>query len=486
MHPINRLNTRNLVPAALLCASTLLAMACSSDKGGSNEREGGAPDASTGGRQSGSGGTSAAGGAATGGSSTGGKVGSGGGTPGAGGRGQVDGGTADAGDASASDSGSDAADAAPPLAPLCADAGAATSALLVAGTNYCATCTTSEVAAVDVSHRCVLGRATFADSDVVPRASNHHAFVIERTNGALSALSDSGEVTRRIELDHKDGGAAGLNPHDVVYATPTGSAARAYVSLYFANAIAVVDVAGGGVSSRIDLASFHDASDADGSSDPDVGFYDATNGRAYFVLQRTDLRTADAPPYAIHCPSVPSLLIAIDSATNQLVDLNGATAGVALPLSLVGPTDVALDTVGHRALLLANGCVDQTGKRIHAGVESVNLDTLANAVLYTAPGDFPDHLTLLGPDSAAYESFDDNFATHWFGWQPSSSTLGPELHDVPGFAVATDANSLVGVAFDGTVPSVTRLDMTTKLVTKVVSSPWAGQFAAIAGVALVE
>jgi acetylornithine aminotransferase len=36
----------------------------------------------------------------------------------------------------------------------------------------------------------------------------------------------------------------------------------------------------------------------------------------YFVLQRTDVTTSYAPPYIVHCPPVPSLLIGIDVATD--------------------------------------------------------------------------------------------------------------------------------------------------------------------------
>src|SRR5262249_20129049 len=163
-----------------------------------------------------------------------------------------------------------------------------------------------EVAAVDLTHGCVLGRATFGDSDVVPRVSGGQPFVIERTNGFLSVLDGSGNVLRRIDLQPVDGGMEFLNPHDVVYAKPASGPAKAYVSLYTKGGIAVVNPTGH-VTNFIDLSTFKATSDTDGSADPDVGFYDPQTERVYFALQRTDVKSAAAPDYIVHCGTVPSV-----------------------------------------------------------------------------------------------------------------------------------------------------------------------------------
>lgn len=523
------MTNRGLIVRALpsvALGSTLLALspACSSDDVAGAPTDGG-PEAGafgagaggravgSGGRATGTGGRSSSGGVPTasggtagggaGGSmgASGGVVGSGGGigtggTGGLGGAGgtATDGGTAGGGADAAPDGGApDArADSGPgPAEVLCAARDAAVStSLLVAGTSYCSGCTQSELAAVDVANGCVLGRSTFADSDVGPRASGGRAFLVERSNGMLDVLTPSAAVTARIDLHGADGGSAYIDPHDVVFAHPSGGAAKAYVSLYGGDGIAVVDLDARRLETTIDLSAFLDTSDTDGSADPDVGFYDAATGRAYFVLQRTDVNTAYVFPFVIACPPVPSVLVAIDTTTDTLVDLNGGDAGVGLALGLVAPADVAVDEAARRALLLSNGCgrsVDGGVTRVLAGVESVNLDTLATSVLYAPTSqDFPSRIVLLGADSALIQSFDASFDTLWNQWAPSSSALGAALAGVPDLAVAETTDTLLGVAWTNGRPVVGRYRLSTQTTTMVVASPWVGAFTATAGVALVK
>jgi hypothetical protein len=486
MHLINRSFALSFVPLSLVAA--VFAAACSSDSNGGNGGDGGPDATATGGKQGSTGGAS--------GSSTGGSAGKGtggattnGGTTGAagkstGGKANIDAGTSDA---STNDGGgtNPPVDAGPgPEAVLCADAGSPASALLVGGTTFCMSgCATSEVAAIDVAHGCVLGRATFSDSDIVPRVSGGQGFVIERTKGALSVVSSTAEVISTIDLNADpsvDGGAGALNPHDVVYTPP-----KAFVSLYGESAIAVVNVQSGHVQSRVDLSSLHDASDSDGSSDPDVGFYDDMTKRVYFVVQRTDLFSGKAPDFAIKCPQVPSVLVAIDPMTEKVVDLNGAADGFALPLSFIAPADVAVDATNRRAIILSNGCADSTGKRVKAGIEAVNLDTLALTTLYTSTSGFLSDFTLLTPMSGVVTSFDDNFATHYNLWGTASQQLGAELTGVPDMPVAEDTDSLLGVAFEAE-PRVKRFHISTKKAITVVSSPWSGKWTTAAGNALVR
>jgi hypothetical protein len=484
MNLTNRSLALSFVPLGLVAA--VFAAACSSDSNGGNGGDGGPDATATGGKQGGTGGAS--------GSSTGGSAGKGsggattnGGTTGAAGKGTGGKTDTDAGsDASVKEGGaSPHVDAGPgPEAVLCADSGAPASSLLVGGTTFCTSgCATSEVAAIDVAHGCVLGRATFPDSDIVPRVSGGQGFVIERTKGALSVVSKTAEITSTIDLNSDptvDGGEATLNPHDVVYAST-----KAFVSLYGASAVAVVNLQSGRVQSRVDLSSLHDASDADGSSDPDVGFYDETTKRVYFVVQRTDLRSAKAPDFVIQCPPVPSVLVAIDPMTEKVVDLNGAADGFALPLSFVAPADVSVDATGRRAIILSNGCADSTGKRVKAGIEAVNLDTLALTTLYTSPSGFLSDFTMLTPNSGVVTSFDDNFVTHYNLWGTASTQLGAELTGVPDMPVSEDTDSLLGVAFEAE-PRVKRFHVTTKKAITVVSSPWSGKWTTSAGNALVR
>jgi hypothetical protein len=452
---------------------------------------GGSAGSSTGGKGTGGSADSGTESGATGGSSAGGAIGAGGyGMGGLAGSSNDDGGTADAGEPDA------APEASPdgslgPTEVLCSDAGAAQATLFVAGTDY-SFGGSSELAAVDLEHRCIRGRTVFDDSDIVARVSDGHAFVLERTSDAVAMIDSSAKVSDTIALNTVDGSTASQNPHDIVYVKPPGGGAKAYVSLYNASQIAVLNLETPGVEKKIDLSSFLDPTDADASSDPDVGFYDATTGRVYFVLQRTDVTTSYAPPYIVHCPPVPSLLVGIDVVTDALVDLNGAAAGVGLPLSLVAPADVAVDVSGRRALLLANGCgspPDVDGgdyERVLDGVEAVNLDTLATTVLFTPTSeDFFSRLVLLGSDSALLQSF-GNLGAVWNKWAPSSPSLGAVIAGVPDQAVVEGPDSLLGVFITGTHARVARYSVSSQTGDTVVSSPWAGTFKYTASVALLK
>jgi hypothetical protein len=523
MHPFHRFIANNLPSIALASACASLAPACSSDArnepdpveagiatggrsdlgtGGTAPNGGGAggtPTASTGGgagaASGGAGGVASGGSAgnATGGKATGGSAGASGGAHDAG-----------APDASEEPDGS-APDPAPDAAPeastdsslgptevLCSDAGTGQGALFVSGTDYCFGCS-SELAAVDVARGCVRGRTVFDDNEVVPRVSDGHAFALERGNDAVALIDSAAQVSHTISLDDQDGSTAHLNPHDIVYAKPEGGSAKAYVSLYNSSQIAVLNLETFGVEKKIDLSSFRDATDSDGSSDPDVGFYDATAGRVYFVLHRTDVTTAYSEPYIVHCPPVPSLLVGIDVATDALVDLNGPDAGVGLPLSLVAPADVAVDVSGRRALLLANGCgsplpVDGGGyERVLDGVEAVNLDTLAATVLFRPNSqDFFSRVLLLGSDSTLLQSFNDVGATLWNKWLPSSPLLGDAIAGVPDQAVVEGPDSLLGVFISGKHARVARYSVSTHVATTVVYSPWVGAFKYAASIALLK
>ena len=493
---------RTVVPIALAGACASLAPACSDDAtapspdggpdsgvpgAGGKAAGGGGNKAGAGGgeNKAGAGGASA-GGASAGGASTGGA--SAGGAQNAGGKSG-----ASHVDASVPDGGPDAmVDAGPgPADVLCADGGVPTSALLVAGTNYCEGCL-AELAAVDLEHGCVIGRSIFADSDIVPRSSGGHGFVLERTNGVLDTLDLTAKATARIDLHSQDGGKDQPNPHDVVYVKPQSGPAKAYVSLYNEGKIAIVDLdSAAHPVSFIDLSSYTDPSDTDNSPDPDVGFYDATKGRVYFVMQRTDANTAFTGPGIIHCPPVPSVLVGIDVTTDKLVHLGGG-AGDALPLKLVAPADVAVDTAGRRALLVANGCGIPDGtdgglERTLGGVESVNLDNLATQVAFTpTTQDFYSRIVMLGSNSALLQSFDGTFATLWNEWQPSTPTLGAALTGVPVSAVAEGPDSVVGVSYLNGRARVERYQVSTQSTSKVVSAPWTGDFLYTAGVALVK
>jgi hypothetical protein len=319
--------------------------------------------------------------------------------------------------------------------------------ILLASTDYT---TTTEVAVVDGTARSVVRRITASDGDAVPIASGGRAFILERNNAQLHVLSPSGAVQATLALDSSDGGTT-VNPHDVVVVPKAGGGSKAYVPFYGANRIAIVDLDAPSVTGSIDLSSLLDSADGDGSVDADVGTYLPSTGLAYFTVQRIDRTTPTlANEFRLLCPTVPSLVIGIDPATDALVDINGAAAGEAVALSLVGPSDIDWDQAGSRLLLAQNGCFE-TGDagsfslRTRQGVEAVSVPGgTAAVVLDPGNDDFFNRILMLGSDSAVVEHFTATFSTLYHRWQPSMPSLGQLLSGVPDVPTVLDSNALVG------------------------------------------
>lgn len=322
--------------------------------------------------------------------------------------------------------------------------------LLVGATDYTST---TKVDAITLTTGAVAGSATYADGDAVPDSSGGVGFVLERTNGALNVLTATGTVAHRVLLQTADGGT-GSNPHDVLV-VPGSSPRKAYVSLYGANAIAVVDIDAGTVTGTIDLSGFQAAGDTDGTVEVDSSLFDATTGRAYFVLDRIDQNTAyQNPGYLLECPAEPGLIVAVDPATDTLVDLNGSDAGTGgHALGLVSHGALVQDPGSGKALAIAAGCfatTDGGSPRSKQGVESIDLQTgVVTTVLAPSTENYLNYVEILAPGSALIQSFDANYVTLWNAWSTSSATLGAAYDCVPEGAEAVDSDVVIGANFSG-------------------------------------
>ncbi|MEZ4224359.1 MAG: hypothetical protein R3B13_25645 [Polyangiaceae bacterium] len=370
------------------------------------------------------------------------------------------------------------------------DAAAGASALLVAGTDFFSE---TEVAWVDLATLKVLGRVTLSDGDAVPVASSGRGFVLSRTTSQVVTMDSSGNSDKTISVDRaaiSESGTAPTNPSRLV-ATSTNSA---WVTLYDANRIAKLDLAAGSVSKTVDLSSYLDAGDGDGAVDVDNAVLDAVSGRLYFTVARIDRTTVAAPDFQLACPTTPALLMALDVATDAIVDLNGSDAGDGVALSLQNPVDMVLDADGGRLVILHAGCfaaADAGKSRVAYGVEAVPLGTLTPASLLSpTSGDFLSRLLLLASDSAVIDRFDTNFSEFWSLWKPSNSSLGSDLSGVPGAAIVEDADHLLGVSIEaaeaGTSARVQRYTVSTQTATTLVDGPWLKSYDFAAGNALVR
>lgn len=448
------------VGMSVICA-VALAVACGEDE------------------QLGPGSGGAAGSGATGGTASGGSSGSSGSSGASGSGGSVAGGGSGGSDAAAGGS--------------AGDGGPGPGRLLVAGTDFFSK---TEVATVDLATNTVVGSVTLDDGDAVPASSAGRGFVLERTSAKLDVLDATGKVDKTIDVGKAAlglGGSGSTNPVSLI-ASESGGTSRAHVLLQNVNRIAIVNLSSGSLVGNLDLAPYWFSKDFDGSADATSAVRPAGANRMYFVLGRIDRTTVKAPDFQLACPAVPALLLALDLATDTLVDLNGAAAGEGIELSMANPVDMAFDAGQNRLLVLHAGCfasADGGTSRTKHGVEAVDLTTFVATAAYTpANQDFLARFLLRNSTSAIIDSFDPTFAEHWYPWSVGQPTFGTELSSVPGAPTLEDENHLLGVDIAtgdaGSTVDVVRYDLTAQTKVKLVGSPWTGSFSSAAGSALVN
>jgi hypothetical protein len=398
-----------------------------------------------------------------------------GGTSGAGGSagsgGSSGGGTAGSGGSSGAGAGGGGAGAA---------GGPASGLVLVAGTDYS---TKTEIAALELGTGKPSGSATVNDGDAVPAASGGRGFVLQRGSDVVLSLGPDGSIDKTISLGGAGGGSA---------ANPTGIAAvgtTAYVTLYNASKIAVLDLAQGVVKKTIDLAHYLDAGAGDDSVEVSTPIHDPSSGRIYATLARIDLTTG----WQLACSSAPALMVAFDAASGEPVDLNGAAAGNAVELLLMNPTDVAFDAEKSRLLVLAAGCfapIDGGTARTGHGIEAFDLASSTPSVLLVpTDASFFSRILYLGADQALVNRFDESYGEHWNRWTTSDPALGAELSGVPAAPAYDGKGALLGVQFDaadgGTSASVVRYDLTSETTKSFAAEPWQESFSFSSGTAVV-
>jgi hypothetical protein len=221
---------------------------------------------------------------------------------------------------------------------------------------------------------------------------------------------------------------------------------KAYVALYGANRLAIIDPAAGTITGQVDLSAFTDSSDPDGLVDVFDGVYDAPSHRAYFLLQRTDQNEwGIAPDFVNTCLPVAPLVIGIDTANDAIVDLNGAAAGSGIALLGKNPGALAPNLAGGKLMVVEAGCHDaaEAGAPADAGasltrrgrgIEAVDLAAGTSAWIYehAQPGRL-DNLVWIDGAHAFVSVADASFKPHWYAWDPATTALGAEDQAFPRF-----------------------------------------------------
>jgi hypothetical protein len=284
--------------------------------------------------------------------------------------------------------------------------------------------------------------------DVKPYASGGRGFLLDRSNGKVIVLDrtqpwDAQKTfTFSVEDGDAEAGAAPANPYAVVVA----AASKAYVVRYGSNRVLVVDIDTGTVTGTVDLSPFVQAGDPDGLVETWDGVFDPAKGRVYFLLQRIDQTNRGLDPDRVsQCLPFGPTIVGIDVSNDHVVNLGNSDGG-SPGLSLLGqnPQSLVPDLANGRFLVVESGCYEApeggavdpdagaTYSRKARGIEAIDLATGHSSWLYEhAQADRLADLILIDATHAYVERTDENYQNHWYGWDPTATTLGPEIATFP-------------------------------------------------------
>jgi hypothetical protein len=286
------------------------------------------------------------------------------------------------------------------------------------------------------------------------------------------------------------------------YADPQAAilaGSKAYVLRYTRNLVAVLDPSqsldGGAPTGSVDLSGEIQAS-GDGYVQPLGGVYVAAQKRVYVVLGNIDRFDVVNNGYDLLCTSTTPTVVAIDTTSDTLVDLNGSAPGSGWALPGYNPAQglgvLAYDAQtgsSGRLLVIEAGCYQPTGDGgagplVKRQVDSIDLATGQTQVLLDlTTAAFPFGLTYIDAHHAIVQ-LDTAYA-----WDPTTTTLGPAIPNAPDAFVYDGAGNLVGVktnyAADGGVQGIDVLSVSVDGgVTKLASNPFTLTGGFIGGVAL--
>jgi|CZKU01.1.fsa_nt_gi hypothetical protein len=367
----------------------------------------------------------------------------------------------DASDGAASfESGADGA--APPDVEAPPDAGVASRLLLSFNGG-----TQSELAAFGLASRQVDGRLLYPGFIGTTYLGRQAPWLLEQASDVVARLEPSQPwkiaASWNVSLnDRPDGGPRYSDPDAVV----VGAADKAYVLRYNRNEIAVIAPGsdGGSAIKAIDLSDQLQA-DGDGTVEMSAGVYVASKHLVYVLLGNINLHKVAPDGYTALCANTHPTVIAIDVATDAVVDLNGSEPGSALSLQGYSPGlsagTMAYDAENDRLLVLESGCnvpvtvtgdagdggdagpggVVTAGPVVKRQIEELSLFTGQSRVLLdlSANGEFPSQLVYIDAHRAIVQLFGT------YTWDPTTTSLGPAIPNAPDAFAYDGVANLLGV-----------------------------------------
>jgi hypothetical protein len=316
----------------------------------------------------------------------------------------------------------------------CGDSTGAPERLLLTMNNA----STSEVVAFNLAEKKVDGRFAFDGHLGQTSSFGSDPYVVEQGVDRVARMDPKSpwvplSTWSVVGDDQPDGGDPNAQP--IVVVVPDCD--RGYVLRFNRNKIAVIDTNtiadGGAAESYIDLSSLLQPGDNDGLVDMTAAQWVPSKKRIYILLGNYDRTTVAAPDYALLCKDTSASIVAIDTATRQLVSLGGSAPGGGIALENYNPvlgTPMAYDPVRDRLLVFQGGCnTDEgggtAGPMTKRAVEEVDLASgVVRTLVHLDDKGFPGSFDFVDGTHAALTFF---FPNQTFLWDPSQTTLGAEI-----------------------------------------------------------
>jgi hypothetical protein len=323
---------------------------------------------------------------------------------------------------------------------------------------------TSELVAFGLQSKAVDGRLIYPGFIGTTYVTPTSPWLMEQANDVVARLDPAQpwviQSSWNVGLqDETDSGFAEpfSNPDGVV----VGAGNRAYVLRYTRNLIAVIDssvVADGGAPLHtIDLSSELQSA-GDGYVEMTAGWYDSNHQRVYVLLGNINRGDVACNGFCQLCSETSPTLVAIDTTTDTLVALRGdagageAGAGVVSSGYVLkgydpafGASPMVYDAANNRLLVLETGCNTLAadggaGSIVKREVEAVSLvDGSTEVLLDLTSASFPEAIFYMDPHHVILQ-LDTAYM-----WDPTTTTLGPEIPNAPDSFSLDGQGNLLGV-----------------------------------------
>lgn len=314
--------------------------------------------------------------------------------------------------------------------------------------------TSSEVAAFNLANKAVDGRYAFSGTTGQTFSFGTDPYVVQQGNDIVARMNAQRPwepvATWNVAGDDRTDGGPNAQPVAVV----VPSCGKGYVLRFESNKIAVIDTTktgdAGVPESYIDLSSLVQASDSDGRVEMTSALYVASKKLIYVLLGGWDKTKVATDGFTALCADSKPSIIAIDPMTDQVVSLGGTAPGGGIALPGYSPAlgnELVYDAARDRLLVFNSGCNADTGGGVAGAVTRRTLDEAnlaskqSKTLLDLNALGFPATLALLDGNRAALTFFFPNQA---FFWDPSSSTLGPEIPGSLDYGAFDSKGNLVG------------------------------------------